>query len=61
MNFKEIYYWNKNSYGSAKRITKQTIHSINLLLAVLVPVIYPIPIALLINRFIKKGFVWRYE
>jgi len=60
MNFTEICYWNKLSYGSSFTISKTQITSINLLLAVVIPIVYPVPVALFINKFIKNITI-RYE
>ena len=57
----EVNYWNQNSYGNAKRIKRWKIRTFNLVLALVIPVVYPIPIAVAINKlFVKKDFVWRY-
>lgn len=60
--FSEIEYWNSKSYGSAFRVKRWQMHSANLLLGVIIPILYPVPLAVLINKFlIKKDVVIRYD
>ena len=60
MNFNDIVYWNGVSYGTAIKLNKHELQTFNLLLAVLIPVIYPVPVAMFINKYIKDIRV-RYE
>jgi hypothetical protein len=60
MNFNDIVYWNGVSYGTAIKLSKHNLKTFNLLLAVLIPVIYPVPVAMFINKYIKDIRV-RYE
>lgn len=62
MDSSEVNYWNQNSYGDAYRIRKGYLHAVNLILGAVIPIVYPVPLAVLINRYvIQKDMVIRYE
>lgn len=61
MNYEQCIKWNSMSYGSAIRVQKWKIKSIVMLMAVIIPIIFPVPVAMFICKFIKKDLIWRYE
>lgn len=49
------------SYGSSVTISKYTLHSINYMLGVIIPFIYPVWIIPIINKkYLNKNLRWRY-
>ena len=60
MNYKEMCYWNAKSYGTAIQIKKHNLVALNLLMAVIIPIIYPIPLAAYLSKYIKTITI-RYE
>jgi hypothetical protein len=69
LKFKEIEYWNNNSYGSAFRVRKNTIvngvTAVYSVAAVAIPFFVPIWIAPIIkkslNKYITKDAIIRYD
>jgi hypothetical protein len=59
-SYKELVWLHTHSYGKATRIRKQIPQGINILLAVVIPLAYPIPVALWLNRKFKD-FIYRYD
>lgn len=59
-SYSELVWLHSHSYGKATRIRREVPQGINLLLAVVIPVVYPIPVALYINRKFKD-LVIRYN
>ncbi len=53
MNINERVFWNCQKYGRSYVIKGGIIRKFNLLLGVIIPCFYPVPVALFINRFIK--------
>jgi len=48
-------------YGDRYQITNTQMQGVNTFLAVVIPIIYPLPVALIINKlFIKKSITIRY-
>ena len=59
MNWNDITYWNKQSYGSAKRIKRKTLISLLIILCICtVGTNFLIPI---IPKIVKNDLVVRYE
>ena len=55
-NFYKLSKWydNQTFYGKVLKICKEKLHKINYLLAVIIPVVYPIAIVPFVNRYIFK-------
>ena len=59
--WKEIVYFNDISYGTAIKINKWTLRGFILALGIIIPVIFPIPLAAYIaKKAIKENIIWRY-
>jgi len=52
-NYKELCYWNTNTYGKAIIIKSNWLKTINTLLSMVIVGLYPVPVALIINKYIK--------
>ena len=61
-SFKEMVYWNNNTYGNAYRVSKLKLHSFVMFMCVVIPVVLPVPLGLLVCKFlIKQDYVYRYD
>jgi len=59
MNWNDITYWNKQSYGSAKRIKRKTLISLLIILCCVTPATnWLIPFS---GKIVKNDLVVRYE
>jgi len=61
MNNDIKFIWQLTKYGSAKKINTTIIKKINLLLSIIIVGLYPIPIAILINKLLPNFFIIRYN
>lgn len=41
-------------YGKRIKVSKYTLQAANLFLAVIIPIVYPVPLAMVINRWFKS-------
>ena len=57
MTMQERIYWNSLSYGKVTKIqiSKMQLRAIIMILAIAIPIIFPVPLAAVICKYIKTG------
>ena len=59
-NMKQERFNNLQCFGNRKVISRYTLKAINLFLAIAIPIVYPLPLAMALNKLIKNNIIYRY-